>query len=379
MINKITIVTTGHPPLDERIFWKFAGSLSDSGYKVSIICSTQNINESRNGIEIKGFLDDSLSRNGKFNKLLTELIAFEPDLIICSEVSAIVPSCKYKKSRNNNCKIVSDITEWYPENVTSKKRGLSKIINFIFLWMMNIYFTNKCDYLIVGENKKKRRYDLIAPALPKILIGYYPVLKYFSTAEPSPIKDELVLCYAGLLNFDRGINQIINASEKLCLRNPGLKIIIKFAGKFQTESDESKFDEISSVSEKIIIEKIGWTNYDEMSSNFNDVHIFIDLRKRNFIYRNSLPIKLFEYMACGRPFIFSDIPPIRQNLDFNKFGALVNPENESEIVNAVEKYIKNPDLFVKTSKNARKLIETELNWESESIKLLRLIESLSTL
>jgi len=53
--KKICILTSGHPPFDERIFWKFGNSIKNAGYDVSIICSTQNIIKEVDGINIIGF------------------------------------------------------------------------------------------------------------------------------------------------------------------------------------------------------------------------------------------------------------------------------------------------------------------------------------
>jgi len=113
-----------------------------------------------------------------------------------------------------------------------------------------------------------------------------------------------------------------------------------------------------------------------MSSVIERMDICFDLRKRNYIYSNSLPIKIFEYMACGKPFIYSDIKPIRVELDYPKYGQLVNPVNENEIIYAIENYLNNPELVNQHSINARKLIEESKNWKNESKKLIELVTKL---
>jgi glycosyltransferase involved in cell wall biosynthesis len=113
-----------------------------------------------------------------------------------------------------------------------------------------------------------------------------------------------------------------------------------------------------------------------MSSEIERMDICFDLRHKNFIYNNSLPIKIFEYMACGKPFIFSDVKPIRQELNYKSHGILVNSESEEEIVNAIEVYLKNPGLAIEHSENSRRLIEEKKNWENESKKLVALIEQI---
>ena len=81
-------------------------------------------------------------------------------------------------------------------------------------------------------------------------------------------------------------------------------------------------------------------------------------------------------MACGKPFIFSDIKPIRVELDYRNHGFLVNPDSEEEIIKAIESFFKNPDLAIEHSENSRKLIEKNKNWENESKKLLALVNNI---
>ena len=81
-------------------------------------------------------------------------------------------------------------------------------------------------------------------------------------------------------------------------------------------------------------------------------------------------------MACGKPFIYSDIKPIKNEMNAAEFGVLVNPENQDEILNAIESYLHNPELAVKHSKNSRNFIEENKNWENESKKLIDMVNQL---
>ena len=377
MTKKIALVTTGHPPFDERIYWKFGLSISSHGYETEIICSTENITIKKNNIAIHGFKDDSLSRKAKLNKLFHFIDGFNPDLIICFEASAIIPAYKYKKSVNNKCKIILDITEWYPENVAFKYWGIKKWLSYFTLYFFNIYVTNLADILILGEKNKLKRYKIIAPFIPKVIIGYYPVLKFFNYSLPQNVPKTFTLCYAGLINFERGILTILKATERFAELHQDMKIILKILGKFQFADEENKFNSLIKKKKNIIIERVNWTTYDKISDNLTDVHICLDLRDRNYIYRNSLPIKIFEYMACGKPFIYSDIQPIKDELNVKDFGILVNPDNLEEIINAIEKYQSDRELLNIHSQNSRREIEDNRNWETESKKLIKLIGNLA--
>jgi glycosyltransferase involved in cell wall biosynthesis len=287
----------------------------------------------------------------------------------------VFAALKFRK-QNPNTKIIFDITEWLPENVAFKFNGLKRWIKYFQLLIPYLYILQKVDHLIIGEVSKSKRYDVIASSKPKTIIGYYPILKYFNHKKPDLFKEEIVLGYAGVITFERGIKNLLNVCKSIAGKYSNKKFKLLLFGKFTYQNEEAEFKKRISATNNLDVEFVDWTDYDKMSSVIEKMDICFDLRIRNFIYSNSLPIKIFEYMACGKPFIYSDIKPIRDEIDFEKYGFLVNPKDETEIVNAIEAYINKPELAIQHSNNARKLIEENKNWESESKKLIELVSKL---
>ncbi len=374
--NKIAIITSGHSPFDERIYWKFGNSLAKNNFFVNIISSTSEIKQNDRSIIVTGFSDKNLNKWNKITKFLEILKSFSPEIIICCEPLTILPSFIFKIFHKRHCKIISDITEWYPENVAFKFSGLKKIISFIILYFLNIILTNLTNALILGEETKKKRYDVITPSKGKIIISYYPVLEFFDTSPPNFNGKYLTLCYAGLVNFDRGIFQLLDIAKIISEKHNKINVKVKILGDFSSKKEEKIFDELLPKYSNIIIEKIARTDYRNISNIISDADICFDLRVRNFIYNNSLPIKIFEYMASGKPFIFSDIKPIRKELGEINCGFLVNPNDQQEIITKIELYISNSNLLYQHGLNGRNIIESSKNWEKESEKLISFLYSL---
>ncbi|MBK7497600.1 MAG: glycosyltransferase [Ignavibacteriales bacterium] len=373
--KRICLVTSGHPPFDERIFWKFGQSLNENGFSVSIICSTEQINKVINGISIVGFDGYSYNKKKKIDSFYDLITDFNPDIIICSEMLPVFAALKFK-GKSSNAKIILDVTEWFPENVAYKFNGVKRWIKYFQLLIPYFYVLQKVDHLIIGEVSKKKRYDLLARSKPKSVVGYYPVLKYFNYKKPDLSKEEIIFGYAGVITFERGINKLLQVSISIADKFPQKKFKLLLFGRFTYQSEEVEFKQKLSPIHNVEVVFVDWTDYDKMSTVIEKMDICFDLRERNFIYSNSLPIKIFEYMACGKPFIYSDIKPIRDEIDYEKYGFLVNPDNESEIINAIESYLSNPKLVEEHSINARKLVEENKNWENESKKLIEVINKL---
>lgn len=374
--KRISILTSGHSPFDERIFWKFGNSLTENGFSVSILFSLEKMDKQVNELSIIGFDGNSLSSKNKITKFLFYLNILKPDLIICEEMIPVFAAIKYKR-QNKTVKIILDITEWYPENVAFKFRGIKRWVKYFSMLLPYIYILNKSNYLIIGEKRKQRRYKLLSPFISKIIIGYYPVLKYFNYCQPDLSSDEIILGYAGVITYERGIVNLLKVSVSVANKYPLKKITLLLFGRFTYLQEEKDFKtKLNDIPDNLKIEFVDWTEYNKMSPVIERMDLCFDLRKRNFIYKNSLPIKIFEYMACGKPFIYSEVNPIKKELDYSDYGKLVDPENDEQIIEAISFYINNPVTARIHSVNSRKIIEKNKNWETESKKLIGLVNKL---
>ncbi len=110
----------------------------------------------------------------------------------------------------------------------------------------------------------------------------------------------------------------------------------------------------------------------------SDTDIFIDLRSDSPENRLSLPIRLIYFTALGRPFIFTDLRAIRQEVDTSKFAFLVKPHKSSQIAEIILRYIKDHQLYQDHCTNARKAAEELYNWQIIKPEFLKFIEELST-
>lgn len=78
------------------------------------------------------------------------------------------------------------------------------------------------------------------------------------------------------------------------------------------------------------------------------------------------PIKLFEYLACGRPVVASDLPGF-EIIKEHGLGVLAAPEDAQELADAVAGLIKDPELRREMGKRARAYAEGPGSW-AETVK-----------
>jgi len=94
-------------------------------------------------------------------------------------------------------------------------------------------------------------------------------------------------------------------------------------------------------------------------------------------YLNNIPQKLFEYMALGLPTVLSDLPPSRPFVAGNNVGIMVDPDDPAAYAKAIVKLLNDPSACQTMGRCGRKLVEQKYNWETESEKLILLVNALT--
>ena len=78
------------------------------------------------------------------------------------------------------------------------------------------------------------------------------------------------------------------------------------------------------------------------------------------------PVKLFEYMAAGKPVIATKIGQIAEVIQDGVNGLLCEPGNIDEMIQKLSDLIQSSGLRLTIGKNAQKTIETEYTWKNKA-------------
>jgi glycosyltransferase involved in cell wall biosynthesis len=87
------------------------------------------------------------------------------------------------------------------------------------------------------------------------------------------------------------------------------------------------------------------------------------------------PMKLFEYMACGRPIISSDLPVLKEILN-QENAILLPPEDLAAWVCAIKDLYKNPEKSAKLAAHAQKDVQ-KYSWESRAQNIISAVHGAS--
>ena len=366
-MTKICHLTTVHPRYDVRIFIKECKSLAKRYDDVNLIVADGKGNENSDGINIfdVGKPNGRLQRILKFpRKAYKKAIAIDADIYHFHDSELLSTGVKLAKKGKT---VIYDSHEDLPRQILTKS------------WIPKFLRKTVSRMSERMENRKVRRLSAVVTATPHIEerfkkvtnapvknINNYPDLDDI-TFNPSWENKENAVCYVGGLFYTRGIHEMVAAigatSSKLFL-----------AGKF---SPESLIDEMKN--------KKGWENVDFLGyldrKNINEV---LQKSIAGLIilhpmpsYLDSLPVKMFEYMAAGIPVICSDFAFWKEIVEKNECGVCVNPFDTDAIAKEISRLCNDKDTAKRIGENGRKAVEEKYNWSTQENELCALYSKLS--
>jgi len=354
---KITFVLTFHLPEDERIWYQQAQALRNCGHEVSVISSKT---EKSNLPNVHCFNDSGLPKRLVISKIINFLCNINPDFTICDNPISVFAVRKFKKVTKNKTTIIYDVTERYPSSLHLKNLNFCKktikFCAFTFISFLAGCFTDK---FIFGEYHKSLFFRVLFPLKKYIYLPYFANVELIKQYPLSDISQRCELFYSGNLTENSGFEQVLKVVERCAQKIPHTKFVLKIIS-------NQDFDVEKKVNiENVEINFMKQLPFLDFCNEIGKSDIFLDLRKINFRKNRSLPIKIFYYLAAGRPVIYSELKSIKRffpKREWQNFGVLVNPNNFEEIVTIIENYINNKNFYNNCCSFSYELAHNKYQW-----------------
>ncbi len=376
-MNHIVILNTAHHSFDDRVFYHQAKSLVDGGYRTTIVSTVETVDAIKENINIYSSNLNSFSHKEKQQKIVEQLNELTPDIIICDTPNAVLYSCKYRKEHKT--KIIYDVTEWYPSAYNLRNiKGIKKWIRGISLIFFNLYAGLLSDGFIFGEYYKAKIFRFFYFWKPYLYLSYFPDLKYINPSSVQDIRQTIRLFYGGSLQSSGGLSLVIQSIIKAAQRKPNVVFQLHIVCDLLKENDILYFEKlIDNIPSNIEIHHKQLFPFVDFCQYITNMDLFFDLRTISFENNHSLPIKLFYYIACGRPVIYSKLKSIKTFFPGISFGYLVSPADSNTIANYIVSYIDNQDVYIEHCQNALTLSKEKYNWAKIETDFIDFIQRFS--
>ena len=177
--------------------------------------------------------------------------------------------------------------------------------------------------------------------------------------------DSFIVGYVGVLREWVDMQPVFKAMEQL---RSQLNIKLLIVGEEGYFEENKKLVEEYGLSDNVIF--TGTIPYVEVPKYVSCMDACLIPFKNDAVSKNSLPLKLFEYMACEKPVISTKLPGV---LDAVGDGVLYASDSGEFAKNILHLY-NNKELREKLGFEGRKFVETNYDWSVICDKLEKVLE-----
>lgn len=368
-METVLILTSAHPALDIRIFFKEARALVNNG-RIVILIAPHPMSEEVDGVRIIG----TKKPVNRFTRMIVSvsnilLLALRSKAAICHfhdpeliPVGIILKFCGRR--------VIYDVHEDLPRQILSKhwihpifRRTISVLAELTEYISAKIF-----DRIITATPTIAKRF----PYKKTVTIQNFPFVNELKPTSGAPyISRPYIVAYVGVLTETRGLNQMLKTMELI----DGFPLTrLHIAGSIDIH--DLTCSKAASPAGWLRTEFLGEIDRTQVQQLLSQARLGLVLFHPEPNHINAQPNKLFEYMSAGIPVIASDFPLWREIIGDTGAGLLVDPLNPDQIARAIEWIFTHEEEAEIMGKRGQKAVQILYNWEIEQKKLLEMYQKL---
>ena len=304
--------------------------------------------------------------------LLRELIRAEADLYHFQDPELLPLAIALKLAFRK--RILYDAYEDFPSMARESQSipHLLRPLASVLLKAVESVAARCFDGIVTADPFTLRRFARVG-ASRKLVLHNFPNLDFFPAPCLGPKPFDLV--YRGGLSERAGTYTLLDAMHILMGRALAPRLLL--IGYFDSTAAEAKLrTRIRELGLESRVEIRGRIAHAEMAHALGQARIGICPLRETAKFRLNIPVKVFEYWACGLPVVASDLPPIRPYLRTARAGLLFRAGSADDLASSIAWLLDHPVAATKMGENGRSAVVERFNNGAEIRKLERLLTQL---
>lgn len=363
----------------------FAKTILRWGYSLIAICPGE-IPDSLSAYEIQHYRIPLPTHNFDFNSSLLNilgglfqrtrnsvlalayLLRAKPEICVCIQPDSWLLSIIGKLFLHN--RVVVDLREIYEDRASAFpvifQPLVRRAVRFLFRFL-----SRYTDEIIHVSKARQGHYSYLLK--PGVVISPFPQLEYYSNPCLVSKQMEVTVVHAGSLRWTYASEQFIESIPMVLEHAPNVKFVV--IGGITSKLNNMQLVErliaskILILMPRILHEKV----VEILCQSDIGISLVLPLDQTHIL---AMPRKFFEYIAAGLPVVTADVPTLRDIVESNPCGVLVDPCSPKSIADGILRLVTNEKLRKELGDRGRVSCEKYYNWRIESIKLQDLLTSL---
>jgi glycosyltransferase involved in cell wall biosynthesis len=230
--------------------------------------------------------------------------------------------------------------------------------------------------LVVVEESRDRLIRMGVDPRAITLVGNTPRYRRFKKAAASfpgslqAHQGKFIIMYVGFVNYSRGLDVVISALGKLIGHTDQVYLTLVGSG--------NAVGALKELVNRLHLEQYvsfeGWIDNRLVPEYIASSDVCIISHRKCSHWDNTIPNKLFDYMAAGKPVLASDVSPMRRIMTDTQCG-LIYKDDDLDDCCAQLKRLMDPILRERLGKEGERAVVGKYNWDVDAERLMAGLES----
>ena len=357
---KVCHVTSAHGVEDDRIFLKECASLAANGYDVYLVERGNTYN--KGGVHITGFGDVPENRLKRMTigarKAFRKAMQIDADIYHLHDPELLLYALKIKRKGKT---VIFDSHEDVPAQISDKiwiYKPLRVIFSRFYKWYES-RVVKRIDAVVTATGHIAENFT--GRANKVVIINNYPRLDDIHYHDTPFAERDAIACYAGGIDDLRGEKTMLEALQNV----DGILLI---AG------DHEVMDKPEAHTRYL-----GRLDRQGVNLLYGSAIVGLCILKPTQNYYYSQPIKIYEYMAAGIPYICSNFPSWVKLACESGAGICIDPSDSERLAKEINGLLLDRNRAEQMGLSGYRYVSSKCSWSAEEKKLLDLYRIVTSL
>ena len=301
-----------------------------------------------------------------------------PDIIIATSPQLLVGLAGWWLAFSRQIPFVFEVRDLWPESLTAV--GLSNEDSLLHHTLSGIarFLYERADCIIVVTPAFKRRLieDWRVPPEKILIVENGVETEAFAPAPTNPTYDlrkqlhaeeKFLVSYIGTMGNAHGLETLLDAASHLQRQNPDVLFLLLGEG--------AEKQRIQSLAQSQGLKNVQFLDQQPRESIRASDACLVLLKKAD-IFKTVIPTKMLEFMSCARAVILGVDGQARQIVEEAAAGIVIEPENSSALVAAIERLHADRELGRAMGQKGREYIVKNFSRASTAEKYIRVLNAI---
>jgi glycosyltransferase involved in cell wall biosynthesis len=230
--------------------------------------------------------------------------------------------------------------------------------------------------VVVEESARRLQRQLGIPQARISVVSNTPPLNGFDALDARLDRDGqhgLLLVYTGFVQDARGLEVVVDAVGLLRARGLDVRFRIVGDGPFRPRLERR----VAMHGLQDAVEFTGWVAHSEVAQHVREADVGVIPHPKNDHTDTTIPNKLFDYMACGRPVIVSNAAPMERIVRDEGCGTVFEAGSAESLARAIAGMSPDRAALEAMGRRGAEAVRRRFHWAHDAAELEKAVARFS--